>query len=239
MKRFNFLVFFLVFLALIFVNFFLKITIDYDLISKTEKRITPLEYYLFHLKNHYVRKEIKVNNLNDSIFVFQYKEDDKLYKIKYFKNEYGSLIKYLRYNSNKDYELSSFDRIVLYNKNYVIFFEKPLITNTFIHAQVFKKNFNSTVKCVHISFTRPIEMEKIKSINFDKFIDYRIDGNTLLVFDIEKNIFYGINEDFDFKQSYKIEDENQNDLNNAQSIYSPFFEPMGVKDFFNLIHGFN
>ena len=59
------------------------------------------------------------------------------------------------------------------------------------------------------------------------------------MFDIEKNIFYGINEDFDFKQSYKIEDENQNDLNNAQSIYSPFFEPMGVKDFFNLIHGFN
>ncbi len=82
-------------------------------------------------------------------------------------------------------------------------------------------------------------MEKIKSINFDEFKDYRIDNNTLLVFDIDKNTFYGINEDFDFTQSYKIEEENQMDLNNAQSIYSPFFEPMGGKDFFNLIHGFN
>lgn len=239
MKRFKKIYIFLFLIVIILVNYSLKITIDYNIISKTEKRITPLEYYLFYLKNHYNKKEIKVNNINDSICVLEYKEDNKFYKIKYFKNKFGSLIKQLRYNSKMDYELSSFDRIVLYNKNYVIFFEKPIIANTFIQAQVFKKWINNTYKCTYISFNRPIESEKIKSINFDEYEDYKINNNTTIIFDVGMNFFYGINEDFDFKQSFKMNNENKTDLNNAQTIYSPFFEPMGDKDFFNLIHDFN
>lgn len=238
MKRIIILLF-LLFSLLIIVNYLMKITVDYDLIAKSEIKITPIEYYLSYNENHYKRNIIQVNS-NDSILTFEYKENDETRKIKFYKNKFGSLLKYLRYdsNSNMNYELSSFDRIVVYNKNYTIFLEKPISAKTFVRADIFKKSFTNTYKNVGITFKKPIELEEIKNINFDNFTEYNVDYNTLLVFDTDKNVFYGVNDDFDFKSSFKIDKQNQFDLNNAFSISSPFFEFSGGKEIFDLIHGF-
>lgn len=231
--------FFLLFLLLIIVNYSMKIAVDYDFMTKSEIKITPIEYYLSYNKNHHKRNNILVNS-NDSILTVEYTENDKTHKIKYYKNKFGSFLKYLRYdsNSNMNYELSSFDRVVVYNKNYTIFLEKPISAKTFVRADIFKKSFKTTYKNVGITFKKPIELEEIKNINFDNFMEFDEDYNTLLVFDTDKNIFYGVNDDFDFKSSFKIEKQNQFDLNNAFSISSPFFEPSGGKEVFDLIHGF-
>ena len=229
--------FFLLFLLLIIVNYSMKIAVDYDFMTKSEIKITPIEYYLSYNKNHHKRNNILVNS-NDSILTVEYTENDKTRKIKYYKNKFGSFLKYLRYDSNMNYELSSFDRVVVYNKNYTIFLEKPISAKTFVRADIFKKSFKTTYKNVGITFKKPIELEEIKNINFDNFTEFNVDYNTLLVFDTDKNIFYGVNDDFDFKSSFKIEKQNQFDLNNAFSISSPFFEPSGGKDIFDLVHGF-
>jgi hypothetical protein len=218
----------------------MKITVDYDFMTKSEIKITPIEYYLSYNKNHYKRSNILVNS-NDTILTFEYKENDETREMKYYKNKFGSFLKYLRYdsNSNMNYELSSFDRVVIYNKNYTIFLEKPFSAKTFVRADILKKSFKNTYKNVRITFKKPIELQEIKNINFDNFTEFNVDYNTLLVFDIDKNIYYGVSDDFDFKSSFKIDKQNQFDLNNAFSISSPFFEPSGGKDIFNLIHGFN
>jgi hypothetical protein len=94
----------------------MKIAVDYDFMTKSEIKITPIEYYLSYNKNHHKRNNILVNS-NDSILTVEYTENDKTRKIKYYKNKFGSFLKYLRYdsNSNMNYELSSFDRVVVYN----------------------------------------------------------------------------------------------------------------------------
>lgn len=238
MKRIIILLF-LLFSLLIILNYSMKITVDYNLITKNEIKITPIEYYLSFDKHHYKRDNILISS-NDSILTFEYKEKDKTRKIKFYKNKFGSLLKYLRYdsNSNLNYELSSFDRVVVYNKNYTIFLEKPISAKTFVRADIFKKSFKTIYKNVGITFKKPIELEEIKNINFDNFTEFKVDYNTLLVFDTDKNVFYGVNDDFDFKSLFKIDKQNQFDLNNAFSISSPFFEVSGGKEIFDLIHGF-
>lgn len=140
MKRIIIL-FFLLFSLLLVVNFTMKITVDYDFMTKSEIKITPIEYYLSYNKYHYGRDDIRVNS-NDSILTFEFKENKETCKIKYYKNKFGSFLKYLRYdsNSNMNYELSSFDRVVVYNKNYTIFLEKPVSAKTFVRADVYKKS---------------------------------------------------------------------------------------------------
>ena len=66
-----------------------------------------------------------------------------------------------------NYELSSFDRVVVYNKNYTIFLEKPISAKRLVRADIFKKSFKTTYKNVGITFKKPIELEEIKNINFD------------------------------------------------------------------------
>lgn len=239
MKRIIVLLF-LIFSLLIILNYSMKITVDYDLINKSEIKITPIEYYLSYNKHHYKRDNISVSS-NDSILTFEYKENYETRKIKFYINKFGSFLKYLRYdsNSNMNYELSSFDRVVVYNENYTIFLEKPLSAKTFVRAEILKKSFKNTYKNVGITFKKPVELQEIKNINFDNFTEFNVDYNTLLVFDTYKNIYYGVNDDFDFKSSFKIDKQNQFDLNNAFSISSPFFEPSGGKNIFNLVHGFN
>lgn len=206
--------------------------------TKKEIKITPIEYYLSYNKNHYKRGNILVSS-NDSILSFEYKEDGKTRKMKYYKNKFGNFLKYLRYDSNMNYELSSFDRVVIYNKNYTIFLEKPVSVKTFVRADVYKKSFKNTYKNIGITFKKPIELKEIKNINFENFTEFDINNNTILIFDTHTNVFYGVNDDFDFKSSFKIDKQNQFDLNNAFSISSPFFEPSGGKNIFNLVHGFN
>ena len=239
MKRIIIL-FFLLFSLLIILNYSMKITVDYNLITKNEIKITPIEYYLSFNKHHYKRDNILISS-NDSILTFEYKEDGRTRKMKYYKNKFGNFLKYLRYdsNSNMNYELSSFDRVVVYNKNYTIFLEKPLSAKTFVRADVYKKSFKNTYKNIGITFKKPIELKEIKNINFENFTEFDINNNTILIFDTHTNVFYGVNDDFDFKSSFKIDKQNQFDLNNAFSISSPFFEPSGGKNIFNLIHGFN
>lgn len=62
----------------------MKITVDYNLITKNEIKITPIEYYLSFDKHHYKRDNILISS-NDSILTFEYKENDETRKIKFYK----------------------------------------------------------------------------------------------------------------------------------------------------------
>lgn len=244
MKKSRYKILFLGILFLGVLMFFLnynKITIDYDLIKKKEIKISYWDYYFKYLNKHYDRKIISIKN-KDNSFYLEYKENDRLRKITYFKNKYGHYVNFLKFDGEDGYELSNFQRVFIYNDNYAIMFYDPINSGFFIEAEIYempKEGFKNTYICKQISFKKPISFETIKETNFNKFYEvvqnHTIKSNVSLIFDLENNLFYA-SSTLNSKENSK---ENSNDLNNAQSIFSPFFEPMGDKDFFNLIHGFN
>lgn len=228
---------FLIFTVLLTFNTFFKVTVDYNLIEDREIKTTFFDYYFNYLKSHSDRKLINVKKIKNNSIIINYKQDKSLKKIEYNFGKNGTLYNKVIFKENENYELSSFQRLVFYLDNYVVFLYDPVCLNQYTYGEIYYHEIDNVYGVCYFKLNEPIKIFEIENFDINSVIKNNLifTGNSKLIFYNDSNQFYGTSNVCGFE---KLKDEylfQKNDLNNASSIYSPFFEPNGV-EFFKLIH---
>lgn len=228
---------FLLFVMLFALNSFFKVTIDYNLIENREIKATFLDYYFNYLKFHSDRKMISVKKTDINSITINYKDGSFFKKIEYNVGKNGFLYNKVIFKGNKNYELSSFQRLVFYCDNYIVFLYDPICSNQYVYGQIYYHEIDNVYGVCYFKLNEPIKIYEAEKFDINSMIKNNLmfTGNSKLIFDTFNNQFYETNNICSFqklKNEYSIQ---KNDLNNASSIYSPFFEPNG-EEFFRVIH---